>query len=137
VPDIRKTAELVQEISAASCEQNAGANQVNKAIQQLDQVTQRNATGAEELSSTAEELAAQSSQLLEIMSFFTYSESEGDKVMTRFTALPEAIKKVEPGTGVIHGGNGDNGQNENAVKGLNLDLSDSAPDPVDEDFERY
>jgi methyl-accepting chemotaxis protein len=70
VPDIRKTAELVQEITAASSEQNAGANQINRAIQQLDQVTQQNASGAEELSSTAQKLAAQSDQLVELMSFF-------------------------------------------------------------------
>ncbi len=63
VPDIQKTAELVQEINAASAEQNGGAEQVNKAIQQLDQVIQQNAGTAEEMSSTAEELSAQAEQL--------------------------------------------------------------------------
>ena len=79
VPDIRKTAELVQEITAASSEQNAGANQINRAIQQLDQVTQQNASGAEELSSTAEQLAAQSDQLMELMSFFRTSDASGGR----------------------------------------------------------
>ena len=55
VPDIQKTAELVQEISAASSEQNSGADQINKAIQQLDQVIQQNASATEEMASTAEE----------------------------------------------------------------------------------
>ena len=70
VPDIRKTAELVQEISAASREQTAGAAQINEAIQQLDQVVQQNASSAEEVSSTAQELASQAEQLQSAMSFF-------------------------------------------------------------------
>jgi len=52
VPDIQKTAELVQEISAASKEQTSGADQINVAIQQLNQVIQQNAGAAEEMSST-------------------------------------------------------------------------------------
>ncbi|HEX8947535.1 MAG TPA: methyl-accepting chemotaxis protein, partial [Dissulfurispiraceae bacterium] len=63
VPDIQKTAELVQEISAASNEQNSGAEQINKAIQQLDQVIQQNASASEEMASTSEELASQAEQL--------------------------------------------------------------------------
>ncbi|WP_235731830.1 methyl-accepting chemotaxis protein [Fundidesulfovibrio putealis] len=70
VPDIQKTAELVQEISAASTEQNSGAIQVNKALQQLDQVVQQNASASEELSSTAEELSSQAEQLQSVISFF-------------------------------------------------------------------
>lgn len=71
VPDIQKTAELVQEISAASKEQSGGADQINGAIQQLNQVIQQNAGAAEEMSSTAEELSAQAEQLIETISFFT------------------------------------------------------------------
>jgi len=71
LPDIQRTAGLVQEISAASREQDAGADQINRAIQQLDQVIQQNASAAEEMSSTAEELASQSEQLQETISFFT------------------------------------------------------------------
>jgi len=70
VPDIRKTAELVQEISAASNEQNTGAEQINKAIIQLDQVIQQNASASEELASMAEELSGQAEQLQSTMSFF-------------------------------------------------------------------
>ena len=75
VPDIRKTAELVQEINAASAEQNTGANQVNKAIQQLDQVIQQNASAAEEMASTAEELSSQAEQLQHTISFFKLDDS--------------------------------------------------------------
>jgi methyl-accepting chemotaxis protein len=70
VPDIRKTAELVQEISAASTEQNSGADQINKSIQQLDQVTQQNAATAEETASTAEELNGQADQLQSAINYF-------------------------------------------------------------------
>ncbi|MBL9166629.1 MAG: MCP four helix bundle domain-containing protein [Verrucomicrobiales bacterium] len=70
VPDIRKTAELIQEINAASAEQGTGAGQVNKAIQQLDQVIQQNAAASEELASTAEELSSQAEQLQASIGFF-------------------------------------------------------------------
>lgn len=74
LPEIRKTADLVQEISAASREQDVGARQVNTAIQQLDQVVQQNASAAEELSATSEELAAQASELLNAVGFFKLEE---------------------------------------------------------------
>lgn len=70
VPDIQKTAELVQEISAASVEQNSGAAQVNSAIQQLNLIIQQNASSSEELSSTAEELTSQAGQLQQTIAFF-------------------------------------------------------------------
>jgi methyl-accepting chemotaxis protein len=71
VPDIQKTAELVQEISAACREQDQGAEQINKAIQQLDQVIQQNAMASEEMASTSEELSAQAEQLQGIVTFFS------------------------------------------------------------------
>jgi methyl-accepting chemotaxis protein len=70
VPTIRKTADLVQEVAAASAEQSAGVAQVSKAMGTVDQVTQRNATAAEELSSTAEEMASQAEALQQTISFF-------------------------------------------------------------------
>jgi len=70
VPAIRKTADLVQEVTAASREQSSGVQQINKAMSQVSQVTQRNASAAEELSSTAEELSAQAQTLQRLMSFF-------------------------------------------------------------------
>ena len=73
VPDIKRTAELVEEISAACREQDAGANQVNLAIQQLDKVTQQNAAAAEQMSSTSEELASQAEQLQTTISYFRIS----------------------------------------------------------------
>jgi methyl-accepting chemotaxis protein len=76
VPDIQKTAELVQEISASSKEQASGANQINNAIQQLNEVIQQNATGAEEMSSTAEELASQAEQLNDSIAFFKVEQDQ-------------------------------------------------------------
>jgi methyl-accepting chemotaxis protein len=70
VPSIKKTADLVQDVAAASTEQSGGVTQINQAMSQVDTVTQRNASSAEELSSTAEELAAQSEQLQQLMTFF-------------------------------------------------------------------
>jgi methyl-accepting chemotaxis protein len=70
VPSISKTAALVQEVVAASAEQSSGVAQMNKAMMQVDQVTQRNASSAEELASTAEELSAQAETLRQLMSFF-------------------------------------------------------------------
>ncbi|MFE8603131.1 methyl-accepting chemotaxis protein [Archangium violaceum] len=74
VPSIRKTAELVQQVAAVSREQASGVVQMNRAMVQVDQVTQRNASAAEELSSTAEELAAQAESLQQMMTFFRVGE---------------------------------------------------------------
>lgn len=70
VPDIGKTAELVQEISSASREQSTGSDQTGKAMAQLDTVIQQNASASEEMASMAEELSGQAVQLSETMSFF-------------------------------------------------------------------
>lgn len=70
VPSIRKTAELVQEVTAASREQSTGVAQINKAMSEVDQVTQRNASAAEELASTAEEMASQAQGLQQLTSYF-------------------------------------------------------------------
>jgi methyl-accepting chemotaxis protein len=70
VPSISKTADLVQEISAASREQNSGLEQINMAVGQLAQITQVNASASEELSSTAEQMSNQAMQLQEMIQFF-------------------------------------------------------------------
>lgn len=70
LPNIQKTSDLVQEITAASEEQAAGVNQINAAMTQLNEVTQQNASSSEELAATAEEMSAQASQLQELVTFF-------------------------------------------------------------------
>ena len=70
VPKILRTADLVREISAACNEQSTGAAQVNKAVQNLDNVIQQNSAGSQNLASTAEQLAAQASSLQETIKYF-------------------------------------------------------------------
>jgi methyl-accepting chemotaxis protein len=70
LPDVQKTAELVQEITAASREQDTGTAQISKAIQQLNQVIQQNASAAEEMAATSEELASQAGRLQNTIAFF-------------------------------------------------------------------
>ena len=91
VPDIQKTAELVQEISAASNEQRTGVDQVNQALQQLDTVIQQNASSAEEMASTSEELASQAQQLQSTMGFFKVDENHRSQKRIR-------ISQSRPGT---------------------------------------
>jgi methyl-accepting chemotaxis protein len=69
-PKVKKGADVVQELSAASAEQALGVSQVSRAMGQVDQVTQQNASAAEELSATAEELAAQAETLQQLVGFF-------------------------------------------------------------------
>jgi methyl-accepting chemotaxis protein len=70
VPDIKRTAELVEEITAACREQDVGSAQINQAIQQLDKVGQQNASASEQVSSTSEELASQAEQLQSTIAYF-------------------------------------------------------------------
>jgi methyl-accepting chemotaxis protein len=70
VPNIRRTSELVTEISAACREQDIGASQINEAIQQLDQVTQQNASAAEEMTATSDELSSQAEALQASIAYF-------------------------------------------------------------------
>ena len=79
VPEIRKTAELIQEISTASREQKSGVDQTNTAMLQLDEITQQNAAAAEELSSTSEELSSQARTLVSTTTFFSLTETDRDQ----------------------------------------------------------
>jgi methyl-accepting chemotaxis protein len=70
VPSIQKTSDLVQEIAAASAEQNSGVGQINGALNQITQAVQQNAAASEELASTSEEVSAQAQELQTAMEFF-------------------------------------------------------------------
>ena len=94
VPDIRKTAELVREISAASSEQSTGAGQVNKAMAQLDQVIQQNASASQQMASTSDQLAAQADSLLASIRFFkTDRKQQGGTYESTAVALKPVHKK--------------------------------------------
>jgi methyl-accepting chemotaxis protein len=94
VPDIRKTAELVAEISAACREQDIGASQINEAIQQLDKVTQQNAGASEEMSATSEELAAQAEELQASIAFFRVDGAGASHDMVSVKKLKAAAAKM-------------------------------------------
>ena len=70
VPEIEKTARLVEEISSASLEQRSGSDQINGAIQSLNQIVQQNASSSQELATSSEELASQAENLKDTMQFF-------------------------------------------------------------------
>lgn len=70
LPEIKRTSNLIKEISVASMEQKSGSIQVNEAVQQMNSITQQNAASSEELASTAEELTAKSKNLIGLISFF-------------------------------------------------------------------
>lgn len=76
VPSIQKSAQLVQEVAAASSEQSAGVEQVNQAMGRVDQVTQRNASAAQELAATAEQMSSQAAALQQLIAFFWVDETQ-------------------------------------------------------------
>jgi methyl-accepting chemotaxis protein len=129
LPDINKTAELVQEIAAASIEQNSGADQVNGAIQQLSQVTQGNASAAEQMSSNAEELNTQADELKAAVSYFKIdNRSRVTKKNGRTAGIKRVVKQPRvPGAEVHENGNG------HAI-GFDLKLSEG---PSDSDFTEF
>jgi len=144
VPDIQRTAELVQEISAACREQDAGAEQINKAIQQLDQVIQQNASASEEMASTSEELAGQAEQLQNTISFFNVGregmgrsrEKTGLRTPAR-NLLKKPVSHLSHGASNGYSGGKAHGSKGNkAVVGLDLDMNDGG-DKYDEEFERF
>ncbi|WP_423415902.1 methyl-accepting chemotaxis protein [Hyphomicrobium sp. B1] len=148
VPDIRKTAELVAEISAACREQDIGASQINEAIQQLDKVTQQNAGASEEMSATSEELAAQAEELQQSIAFFRTDDSnrssESANVRSvpakRITsAKPSAAQKALARASAEKKATSSAPRNtvaelQSRVKGFALDLSTGGPDADDANF---
>jgi methyl-accepting chemotaxis protein len=133
VPDIQRTAELVQEITAASREQDTGAEQINKALQQLEQVIQQNASAAEEMASTTEELTGQSEQLVGALGFFRTGEEEVSP--SRGARRPvQSVQRSEKTALKAAGAGG------KAAGGVALRLGekqDARHDAMDPEFERY
>ncbi|MDA8137740.1 MAG: methyl-accepting chemotaxis protein [Desulfobacteraceae bacterium] len=145
VPDVQRTAELVQEISAASNEQNTGADQINKAIQQLDQVIQQNSSASEEMAATAEELSQQAEQLQSAVSFFHLAGEDGAphsamaaKARQESTAKKKRSKSNGNGSGRRASGLSEDsaGAPEAKQSGFALVLKPNG-DYEDDGFERY
>ncbi len=117
VPAIRKTADLVQEISAASAEQNSGVAQINGAIGQVSQTMQQNAAASEELSSTSEEMSTQAIRLQESMTYFKLQSTVANSTFKK-PAVKSTVKPSNPG-------------------GNKKDIKPSADDDLDKNFVRY
>lgn len=137
VPDIRKTADLVREIAAASAEQSTGASQVNTAIQQLDQVIQQNASASEELASTAEELATQAEILQSTIGFFKTDRQRTKPVaIARERKKPAAKPVVRP-----HSATNSLARMNHALgsagASIELGTNTGSPDALDGDFATY
>ena len=133
VPDIQKTAELVQEITAASKEQDAGSEQINKALQQLEKVIQQNASAAEEMASTTEELTGQSEQLVGALGFFrTGDDAQAAPVADRRPAREESLNRLQEAVGRAAAP----AARKPAKGGVALRLRDTG-DQIDREFERY
>jgi len=124
VPDITKTSELVQEITAASNEQNTGAMQINQAIQQLDQVIQQNAAASEELSSTANSLTSQAEQLQNVIGFF--------KIEENGRRLPGMMKRD-----ILKPVRNQSGRNEEGMKKGGVRLNLESGGESESEFERF
>ncbi|MFP4556543.1 MAG: methyl-accepting chemotaxis protein [Bacteroidales bacterium] len=156
LPEINRTAKLVQEISAASAEQTSGTDQINTAIQQLNQATQQNAASSEEVATSAEELSAQADQLREVINYFKVDrEYNGDNFMKNKSQLvvnrpKDTTSKQQRisnnGSNSSHLTNGKNGKSANSFNGNGFENNQSKKDGVklnlsksssDDSYERY
>jgi methyl-accepting chemotaxis protein len=100
VPDIKHTSELIQEIATASNEQQAGAEGINTAIHQLDQVIQQIASASKKMSSTSEELSSQSEHLKDTVAYFKidggdYTSAPQTTIRNNKPALPPSSENSE------------------------------------------
>jgi methyl-accepting chemotaxis protein len=131
VPDIRRTAELVSEISAACREQDIGASQINEAIQQLDKVTQQNASASEQISNTSEDLAHQAEELQTSIAFFRVDEAGS---AGRAASAPKARASRPAAARPAKVKSNSIADQKARVAGFALDLSRGGPDADDADF---
>jgi methyl-accepting chemotaxis protein len=144
VPDIKKTADLVTEISSACREQDVGSDQINQAIQQLDKVTQQNASASEQMSATSEELAAQAEQLQSNIAFFRLEESIHAlprAMSAKATAVPHRVIRPiaanAPGKGrTIVPARARIANGRAKANGVVLNLTSGGADQRDAEFER-
>ncbi|MET3663982.1 methyl-accepting chemotaxis protein [Caulobacter sp. 1776] len=137
VPNIRKTAELVAEISAACREQDIGASQINEAIQQLDKVTQQNASASEQMSATSEELAAQAEELQTSIAYFrTSANGHAPRRPTASTGAKRASATMTRKPATTKPRQTVAAQQARAG-GFALDLTNGGPDADDADFREY
>ncbi|MGN6580271.1 MAG: HAMP domain-containing methyl-accepting chemotaxis protein [Bordetella sp.] len=97
VPNIKRTSDLVQEITSASEEQSSGVGQINSAVVQLNMTTQQNASSSEELASTAEEMSSQAEQLQQTVGFFKIESGSG-RIRSEPATRSSVARPVQPPT---------------------------------------
>ena len=95
VPQIQETSTLIKDIAVSSSEQNIGISQITQSMNQLDQVTQTNAIGSQELATTSEELDAQITSLATIMEFFKFNKDEVSQVQGQSVVLDESKQEFK------------------------------------------
>jgi len=95
VPDIEKTSDLVQEITAASNEQNQGAIQINRSIQELDKVIQQNASASEEAAGTSKQLSSEANQLQELIAYFKIENGHTNKKKNIIQKRNEVVAELQ------------------------------------------
>ena len=132
VPNIQKTAALVQEISAASREQDVGAEQIMKSIQQLDGVIQQNSASSEEMASTSEELSTQANQLEQMVAFFTLDSKGLGMSQPSLNALSPEVDNSYEQPLVEH-----KSKSVAAVSATDRAQAGSPSDELDDEFEQY
>jgi len=139
VPNIQKTAELVQEITSASKEQSSGADQINSSIQNLNHSTQENAGAAEKISSTAEELSMKANELLKAISFFKIDRKETrNRAVRTERVMPKQKTKAAhlQHTGKLHKSIAGSDKPARPL-GVALDMGNGGKDTDDDEFERF
>ncbi len=104
-PEVERSFNLVREISLSSAEQRSGAEQINAAIAQLNQVTQQNASSSEELSSSASNFNSQAELLKTTVSFFKLDKENENKfkksqIIDRIEQLRAALAGIEEDAGL-------------------------------------
>ncbi len=127
VPNIEKTAKLVQEISTASREQNSGAEQVNDALQELNNIVQQNAAASEQIALQADDLFGKGEQLKEVISFFKMNENRAN---FSNETLSSPVLKAKSEKISAH-----NGSLNKKDKGVEIELL--ATEPLDNVYEKF
>ncbi len=113
IPEVTKSAQLVEDIVVASKEQLKGIEAINSSVLQLTEITNENSTSAEEMSTSAEELSAQAEQLKSLIAEF-----EIDNLTKKIINKPE----IKP---------------EKTYTEQGLDINLNKPDDFEDDFEKY
>lgn len=127
VPSIKNSSMLVQEISAASKEQRDASDQINNAIQLLNDISQQNAASSEEMATNSEELSGQAEQLLNVIAHFKVE----NKGSNNFDFNKSKRKLI--GEKKSSGGKRDSNSTN---KGININLS-GEKDDLEDGFERF